>query len=66
MIIYSGRMWRHLAMMHTIACEVLSVRNPVALSERAAQRKPAMMLLPYAIPIAAGSIAYFAGSGMLI
>jgi len=35
------------------------------LSERAAQRKPAMMLLPYAIPIAAGSIAYFAGTGML-
>ena len=66
MIIYSGRMWRHLGMMHTIASEVLSVRNPVVLSERAAQRKPAMLLLPYAIPIAAGSIAYFAGTGLLI
>ena len=65
MIIYSGGMWRHLAMMQTIASEVLSVRNPVVLSERAAQRKPAMLLLPYAIPIAAGSIAYFAGTGLL-
>jgi prepilin peptidase CpaA len=66
MIIYSGQLWRHLAMMQTIASEVIAVRNPVALSERAAQRKPAMLLLPYAIPIAAGSIAYFVGAGMLI
>jgi prepilin peptidase CpaA len=65
MIVYSGAIWRHLAMMHTIAQEVLSIRNPVVLSERAAQRKPAMLLLPYAIPIAAGSIAYFIGTGLL-
>lgn len=66
MIVYSGALWRHLAMLHTIAHEVLSIRNPVVLAERAAKRKPAMLLLPYAIPIAAGSIAYFAGTGLLI
>ena len=65
MIVYSGSIWRHLAMLQTIAHEVLSIRNPVVLSERAAQRKPSMLLLPYAIPIATGSIAYFAGTGLL-
>jgi prepilin peptidase CpaA len=66
MIIYSGRLYRHLAMIHTIGAEVLSIRNPVVLAERAAQRKPTMMLLPYGIPIAIGSIACFAWIGLLI
>jgi prepilin peptidase CpaA len=65
MIVYSGAIWRHLAMLQTIVQEVLSIRNPVVLAQRAAERKPAMLLLPYAIPIAAGSIAYFAGTGLL-
>ena len=65
MIVYSGAIWRHLAMIQTIAQELFSIRNPVVLSERAAQRKPAMLLLPYAIPIACGSIAYFVGTGLL-
>jgi prepilin peptidase CpaA len=65
MIVYSGAIWRHIAILQTIAHEMLSIRNPVLLSERAAQRKPSMLLLPYAIPIAAGSIAYFAGTGLL-
>ena len=65
MIVYSGELYRHLAMMHTIGREVLTIRNPVVLSERAAERKPTMMLLPYGIPIAVGSIAYFAWAGLL-
>ncbi len=32
----------------------------------AAERKPRMFLLPYGIPIAIGTIAYFAWSGMLV
>ena len=64
MIAYSGALWRHVAMLHTITHEVLSIRNPVLLSERAQKRKPTMLLLPYAIPIAIGSIAYFAGTGL--
>ncbi len=65
MIVYSRAIWRHVAMAHSIAQEVLSIRNPALLSQRAAERKPAMLLLPYAIPIAAGSIAYFAATGLL-
>jgi prepilin peptidase CpaA len=66
MIYYSDRPFRHLAMMHTIGAEVLSIKNPVVLAERAAERKPTMMLLPYGIPIAIGSIAYFALAGLFI
>ncbi len=65
MIVYSGRLYWHLGMMHTIGLEVLTIRNPVVLAERAAERKPSMLLLPYGIPIAAGSIAYFALAGFL-
>ena len=65
MIVYSGELYRHLAMMHTIGHEVLSIRNPAVLSERAAQRKPTMKLLPYGIPIAVGTIAFFAWTGLL-
>ena len=46
--------------------EILSVKNPEALAEIAAERKPTMMLLPYGIPIAIGTIAYFAWTGMLV
>ena len=66
MIAYSGNLYRHLAMIHTISSEVVTVRNPVVLSERAKERKPTMMLLPYGIPIAVGSIGYFAWAGLLI
>jgi prepilin peptidase CpaA len=65
MIVYSGELYRHLAMMHTIGHEVLTIRSPGTLSERAARRKPTMTLLPYAIPIAVGTIAFFAWSGLL-
>ena len=46
--------------------EVLTVKNPEQLSAIAAERKPSMLLLPYGIPIAIGSIAYFAWAGMLL
>jgi len=65
MIVYSGRLFWHLGMIHTIGHEVLTVRNPVVLAERAARRKPNMLLLPYAIPIAAGTITYFVVTGLL-
>lgn len=65
MMFYSGELYEHLALTQIIGREVLTVRNPVALAERAALRKPTMLLLPYAIPIALGSIAYFAWTGAL-
>jgi prepilin peptidase CpaA len=46
--------------------EILTIRDPNQLAALAAERKRSMMLLPYGIPIAIGSIAYFAYMGMLI
>ena len=40
MIVYSGEMYRHLAMIHTIGREVLTIRDPAELSERAAVTSP--------------------------
>lgn len=66
MIAASGDWIRHLAMFHTIGHEIISIRNPVELSERAGQRKPSMLLLPYGIPIAVGSIAFFGLAGLFV
>jgi len=61
-----GRSWRcHWHQFLGIANEILVVRDPNALSAIAAERKSSMLLLPYGIPIAIGSIAYFAWTGML-
>ena len=49
-----------------IGTEILVIRDPNRLSEIAAERKSRMTLLPYGIPIAIGSIAYFAWAGMLM
>jgi len=46
--------------------EILVIRNPEQLAAIAAERKPTMLLLPYGIPIAIGTIAYFLWTGMLV
>ena len=51
-------------MFQTIGHEILTIRNPAELAERAGERKKTMMLLPYGIPIAVGSIAYFGWMGL--
>jgi prepilin peptidase CpaA len=66
MIAWSGEYLRHIAMFHTIGNEILTIRNPSKLAEIAAARKPRMKLLPYGIPIAIGSIGYFAWMGLLM
>jgi prepilin peptidase CpaA len=66
MMVYSGELIRHLLMMQSIGREIMTVRNAEVLSARAAERKPRMMLLPYGIPIAVGTIAYFAWAGFLV
>ena len=40
--------------------------NVFQLAAIAAQRKPTMLLLPYGIPIAIGTIGYFVWTGMLV
>ena len=65
MIWKSGNWEHHFAMAHKIMNEWKDVRSPKKLSEIARERKPDMYLLPYGIPMAIGSVAYFALAGML-
>lgn len=66
MIWKSGNPAKHIAMAIQILEEWKTVRKPSELSKIARARKPDMYLLPYGIPMAIGSIAYFAYAGMLI
>ncbi|TWT81647.1 Type IV leader peptidase family protein [Planctomycetes bacterium CA13] len=66
MILASGQWHKHFAMAHQILHEWKTVRNPSKLATIARERKPTMTLLPYGIPMAIGSIAYFAIAGMLL
>jgi prepilin peptidase CpaA len=45
---------------------MVMIRDPEQLSTIAAERKSSMLLLPYGIPLAIGTIAYFAYTGMLL
>ena len=66
-MVLAGRSWRqHFHQFWAICNEFVTVGDPGKLSAIAAERKSSMMLLPYGIPIALGSIAYFAWSGMLL
>jgi prepilin peptidase CpaA len=56
---HSNKFW-------TIVTEILEIRDPNTLAAIAAERKSAMLLLPYGIPIAIGTIFYFLWAGMLI
>ncbi|MGA2501986.1 MAG: A24 family peptidase, partial [Tepidisphaeraceae bacterium] len=65
MVLVSGQWSKHRHQFFAILGEITAVRNPAELSARAAGRKSSMTLLPYGIPIAIGTIAYFAWTGML-
>jgi prepilin peptidase CpaA len=65
MIAWSGQFFHHWVMFQTIGHEILTVRDPSKLSNLAAARKPSMTLLPYGIPMAVGSIGYFAWQQLL-
>ncbi|MGA2255574.1 MAG: prepilin peptidase [Thermoguttaceae bacterium] len=66
MVLFRRRWHHHVLQFFKIVDEILVIRNPDALSAIAAQRKSTMLLLPYGIPIALGTIAYFFWNGMLI
>ena len=67
LMVLCQRGWqKHRSQFWLIASEIMTVRDPNQLSTIAAQRKSSMLLLPYGIPIAIGTIAYFAWTGMLI
>ena len=66
MVLRQGEVQKHLAMGHQILQEWKTAKNAKELAGIARDRKPNMMLLPYGIPMAIGSIAYFAFAGLLI
>lgn len=66
MVLYRKAWNKHHSQFWMIWNEVVSVRDPEQLSAIAAERKSSMLLLPYGIPIALGTIAYFAWTGMLL
>jgi len=64
MVLWKKSWGKHQAQFFFILDEIASVKDPEKLAEIAAERKPSMFLLPYGIPIAIGSIAFFAWHGM--
>jgi prepilin peptidase CpaA len=66
-MVLAGKGWdKHRNQFWMICNEIMTVKDTDKLSTIAAERKPTMMLLPYGIPIAIGTIAYFACAGMLL
>lgn len=65
MVVYRRSIRQHWDSFYMLLVEFVTVRNPRSLSELAAARKPSMLLLPYAIPLALGSIGYFFWAGLL-
>jgi prepilin peptidase CpaA len=65
MVAYRGAFKKHTAQFFAILHEITLIKDPNKLAEIAKDRKPSMFLLPYGIPIAIGSIAYFAWEGLL-
>ncbi len=66
MVLYRRGWKKHQTQFLGILTEILVVRDPNRLSAIAADRKSSMLLLPYGIPIAIGTIGYFVWTGMLL
>ncbi len=66
MVIARKRWTKHKNQFWVICNEILTIQNPDQLSAIAAERKSSMMLLPYGIPIALGTIGYFTWLGRLL
>jgi len=65
MILYQRKWLHHQNGFWAILTEIVVLRDPNRLSALAAERKGSMLLLPYGIPIAIGTIVYFCWTGML-
>ncbi len=66
MVLLQKKWGHHRDQFWAILGEIMIVRDPSQLAATAAERKSSMMLLPYGIPIAIGSILYFVWAGMLL
>jgi prepilin peptidase CpaA len=66
MVLFRGTWQKHYGQCLTIWNEMITIRDPEKIAAIAAERKSSMLLLPYGIPIAIGTIAYFIYAGMLL
>ncbi len=66
MVLYRRAFKKHAGQFWMILGEVMTIRNPTELATIAAERKGSMLLLPYGIPIAMGTIGYFIWTGLLL
>jgi prepilin peptidase CpaA len=66
MVLYRRSWAKHQAQFMMILNEIATVGKPTELAAAAAERKSSMLLLPYGIPIAIGTILYFFWTGMLV
>jgi prepilin peptidase CpaA len=66
MVLFRGTWQKHYGQCLTIWNEMITIRDPEKIAAIAAERKSSMLLLPYGIPIAIGTIAYFVYAGMLL
>lgn len=66
MIITAGDFKKHFNQFFFILGEIQTVKDPEELARLATERKTSMRLLPYGIPMAIGTVLYFAWMGMLI
>ena len=66
MVVFRRGWAKHQTQFWMICNEILTVKDPEKLAAIAAERKSSMLLLPYGIPIAIGTIVYFYAAGMLM
>lgn len=66
MVGYRNGWKKHTNQARVILNEIMTIKDPNQLAAIAAERKPSMLLLPYGIPIAIGTIGYFAWIGLLL
>jgi prepilin peptidase CpaA len=67
LMVLARKGWKkHSEQFWLILGEIVTIRDPNQLSVIAAERKPSMLLLPYGIPIAIGTVLYFLWMGMLV
>ncbi|MCU0977662.1 MAG: A24 family peptidase [Pirellulaceae bacterium] len=65
-VAWCGQWRKHWLQFQMIFFEIVTIRDPQALSAIAAERKSTMKLLPYGISIMLGTIVYLGWSGQLI
>jgi prepilin peptidase CpaA len=67
LMVLARKAWqKHYMQFWSILAEIMVIKNPDKLATIAAERKSTMLLLPYGIPMAIGTIGYFAWMGMYL